>query len=380
MRHCICALKRMKHRKMVLEELAATERTYCEQLGVMVNTFYIPMRDERILDQAELRGLFSEIQSIYQTNNVFSGLFETAVRKNGYGLGHELQRVIAFLKCYTQYVNNYSNAIQTHARLIKTNSKFKNFLKKAYKSIPPHLQGYSFHSFLILPVQRIPRYEMLFREICKYTPRDNPEYPDFERSFHKFKEMAEYINTRKRESEQSEKVVEIQNRLRGDFPNLITPGRHLLCEGTLHRMVDGKFIELNHFVFNDAILFARQRRGKLTYMDMLMLDGCRIVDQMRDLPAPACNQVRLHKGPLQQGDTEQELLLGVTDGTQFDALCSTIQRNVEELLKNRLSFAGVNLPDASRSSTPSLLLTPGGLPAGTTPTRPRTIGPISTRQ
>lgn len=56
-------------------------------------------------------------------------------------------------------------------QLIKTNTKFKDFVKEEEKKA-----GDRFESFLITPIQRIPRYEMLLNAALKYTKEDQSDY------------------------------------------------------------------------------------------------------------------------------------------------------------------------------------------------------------
>ena len=91
-------------------------------------------------------------------------------------------------------------------------------------------------SFLITPVQRIPRYNLLLgvrihcifvtvvrvlsrfsQEILKHTNESHPDYPDLAAAYEKVQETARYVNDRAREAEQLAKVYTIQNQITGKF-------------------------------------------------------------------------------------------------------------------------------------------------------------------
>jgi hypothetical protein len=59
----------------------------------------------------------------------------------------------------------------------------------------------SLDSFLIMPVQRIPRYILLLSELKKHTPSDHPDYPKITEAWTSMQEVANYVNEKKRESE-----------------------------------------------------------------------------------------------------------------------------------------------------------------------------------
>jgi hypothetical protein len=61
-----------------------------------------------------------------------------------------------FLKMYTQFLNNYGKALET-INAHRNNKKFQNFLADTRKK--GGLMDIT--SYMIMPVQRIPRYELL---------------------------------------------------------------------------------------------------------------------------------------------------------------------------------------------------------------------------
>lgn len=65
------------------------------------------------------------------------------------------------MKVYTQYVKDYDLGLATLLHLQKKNSKFVHFLQEAKEN--PLCEGKDLQTFLIMPVQRIPRYELLLR-------------------------------------------------------------------------------------------------------------------------------------------------------------------------------------------------------------------------
>jgi hypothetical protein len=60
------------------------------------------------------------------------------------------------LQLHTQYVNRHPSAIDLLLKLTRTNSRFRRFLDDCYSKTNMDAE-----SFLILPIQRLPRYELL---------------------------------------------------------------------------------------------------------------------------------------------------------------------------------------------------------------------------
>ena len=77
-----------------------------------------------------------------------------------------------FFKLYAEYIVNFEQSREKIALLREKNSSFVRFIKAAERVADP--QGKQpFESYLITPVQRIPRYKMLLSELLKYTPEEH---------------------------------------------------------------------------------------------------------------------------------------------------------------------------------------------------------------
>jgi len=86
-------------------------------------------------------------------------------------------------------------------------------------------------AFLILPIQRIPRYNLLLSDLVKHTWADRSDYENLRQSLSKMQEVVYYINERKRESENINKILENQGKLTGKYESLIDSQRRLVREG-----------------------------------------------------------------------------------------------------------------------------------------------------
>lgn len=60
-----------------------------------------------------------------------------------------------------------------------------------------------------MPVQRIPRYEMLLKDLHKHTGLDHPDYAKLGSAYQQLKEVALYVNEQKRDFENLMRVIEL---------------------------------------------------------------------------------------------------------------------------------------------------------------------------
>jgi hypothetical protein len=146
------------------------------------------------------------------------------------------------LKAYTSYVNNYRRAIKTLYELRKTNEDFNIFVKEKEKGT------HALTTYLIMPIQRVPRYELLVnvcgissprylvsfllpslvllpffflcvlilflpvtsQELRKKTDKNHKDYNNLVAASTKIHQVAEFIDLQKKQAESIAKLFEIQ--------------------------------------------------------------------------------------------------------------------------------------------------------------------------
>ena len=65
---------------------------------------------------------------------------------------------------FTLYLNNFEKAMDLLSKLKEDNSEFKSFVEHAERD--PRCKGHNLMTFLITPVQRVPRYKV--SQLCMY--------------------------------------------------------------------------------------------------------------------------------------------------------------------------------------------------------------------
>ncbi len=146
--------KAKKKRIPVRNEIISSEESYKRSLEALMESYVNPM--EGVVSKNDFKKMFSDVKSIYAFHEVFLPYLSKTE-----DVGACFLKFADFLKIYTEYINNYSKIIETLSSLRK-NRKFSNFLKAARKKATMEITGY-----LIGPVQRIPRYVLLLKELKK---------------------------------------------------------------------------------------------------------------------------------------------------------------------------------------------------------------------
>lgn len=218
------------------------------------------MKNLNLLTRDQVRAIFSEIEVILAYNRMLLASLKKRMETWSCDtkLGDIFMKMTDFLKVYTQYVNNYDSALTT-INTVKHVEKVAVFLAKCEKD--PRSVGLALGAFLILPIQRLPRYVMLLQDLFKHTPSNHADYEDLNTSLWKMKRVADYVNDKKRDADNIHAVLSVQDKLRSEPEMfLAAPHRRYLREGLLENLKDKK--RMYHFLFNDLLIAAKRKTQK----------------------------------------------------------------------------------------------------------------------
>jgi hypothetical protein len=207
-------------RKQVIQELLDTERAYFKYLEQAISYYMIPIRENNMIKNAQIIALFKSFEEIQRVNKLILVALEKRMAqwkglpKNQQRLGDIFTQLSPFLKVYSEYVTNY----QTHIATINeklNDSKMVLFLKKCSASVDAKYdQGQTIQSLLIMPIQRIPRYELLLREVLKYTNVEYSDYTELNKALLQVQQVANHINGIVKERQNLEKILNIQKSIK----------------------------------------------------------------------------------------------------------------------------------------------------------------------
>eukprot|EP01103_Thecamoeba_quadrilineata_P007504 TRINITY_DN17371_c0_g1_i1.p1 TRINITY_DN17371_c0_g1~~TRINITY_DN17371_c0_g1_i1.p1 ORF type:complete len:917 (-),score=188.33 TRINITY_DN17371_c0_g1_i1:236-2710(-) len=255
--------KTMRSRLRVILEILSTEATYCRNLEIVIDNFMSPMLSASNSGKWEVPSgdvlcMFAGIESI----SSFNGELLKNIRKPfiGGSIGSKFLKMLPFLKMYIGYVNNYSNALATLARCQKLPS-FMSYLKELESD--PKANELKLHDYLINPIQRVPRYVMLFQSLIQCTDPGHVDYQNLKKLYEQLQGVATMINERKRQSEDMQRMIDLQHEL-SDCPVIVKPSRKYIREGkvkkSMSKHVEGD--ERQVYLFNDLLLCVQQSSTK----------------------------------------------------------------------------------------------------------------------
>eukprot|EP01120_Amphizonella_sp_Union-15-10_P010341 TRINITY_DN4122_c0_g1_i5.p1 TRINITY_DN4122_c0_g1~~TRINITY_DN4122_c0_g1_i5.p1 ORF type:complete len:398 (+),score=49.57 TRINITY_DN4122_c0_g1_i5:117-1310(+) len=167
------AIKRVRlhvQRTKIAFEIYQTEKAYVRNLNTIYEVFYQPLAKNPIIDSSVLTKIFGEIFPLYNLHKeLLRKLKEKISTWNYHQTIHEvLVGLLPELKRYEKYTSSFEEGSGILQNLRKSNKSFDKFLQTASRN--PRCRQLPLESMLIMPVQRIPRYVLLLKELQKVSP------------------------------------------------------------------------------------------------------------------------------------------------------------------------------------------------------------------
>lgn len=253
----------MSIRTRVAQEILSTERTFVDSLRILQDLYINPLKERTdILSPEEHCTIFGNISIIYSLNQKFLSDFEARMKSwdETTIIGDIFLNYSAYFKMYTSYCDGHEKAVQEYRRILRRREAMKTFHKNA--TLNPESRSLTLESFLIMPIQRIPRYKLLLQVILKNCPEDHPDYEILKQALDAVAVVAKNINEAIRDRENRDKVFEIQEMFtsakRGKRPILVEPGRRFIMEGPLTKVCRKQDKQFHFFLFNNLLVYAKR--------------------------------------------------------------------------------------------------------------------------
>jgi hypothetical protein len=140
-------------------------------------------------------------------------------------------------------------------------------------------------AFLVLPVQRIPRYKLLLEDLLRHTPETHIDYSDLKRSIVLISEVATFFNETIRKHELMLETLELQKNIIGlkevihcSQKNLLKPGRLMLKRGIVQKICRKSHQPRVLFLFSDILIYASASiiENRYQFCKIFPLETCKV--------------------------------------------------------------------------------------------------------
>jgi len=324
-------------RDKVALEIWETEQTYVRSLQ-LVNKYYLkPIRENGLLKEKAIETIFGNLEQILATNEEL--LIALTERLEIWGvnsnLGDVIKKLVPFMKIYSDYYCKYNAANDELKRQMARSSSLTAFLEKTKATTP---EGLDLFSYLIMPIQRIPRYRLLLEELIKHTAEDHFDRANLALALTEVQELANLMNKNVGIMEKYEELRVIEKRLTGKRPrNLVIWGRFLVHEGELTKLCRKVPKRRYFFLFNDLLL----------YGEKMITDDIKIHREIRLTDGKVVNipDTTKQKNALQVLSKEKSFLVWASSAEEKEEWVCKLKESEKTLMKFRRMGANEDQTD-----------------------------------
>lgn len=243
-------------RVLAVKEIIESERKYSHYMKILFESFYSELKNRQILDDDVLKTIFpTDLEAIYKFSVELLKELESSINlendKTIYDslFGEIFIERAPFLKIYSQYISNYSTSYRVCEEWAEKSSKFAQFIE----DVSSKNENLTLSSYLIMPIQRIPRYKMLISSVLEFTESDHDDYNNISIALKKLVESAKYLDEKMLEVANRDRVITLRKEL--GIKDLVQPDRYLRKEGKLE---NDKKKNVHLYIFNNLLIITQK--------------------------------------------------------------------------------------------------------------------------
>ncbi|XP_025208215.1 rho guanine nucleotide exchange factor 17 [Melanaphis sacchari] len=198
-------------RTHVVVELYDTERSYVESLHTLVNKYLLPLKSAEnsvLIEPSVVDEIFYQIPDILMEHEQF--LKDLHKRLEIWDAHQRIGDILLemfskkpVIDSYTSFINNWKQAKEAIKSTCNSKPAFARYLESTARE---HKGKLALDSLLIMPVQRIPRYELLIQTLLKHTEPTHPDHESLIESQKQVHEMAVKINCTEKDNMELEQI------------------------------------------------------------------------------------------------------------------------------------------------------------------------------
>eukprot|EP01080_Neovahlkampfia_damariscottae_P006927 gene6927-11090_t len=251
--------KGLRERNNILKEIITTEEEYLRCLIYIIQYYKEPMLKKKIIKEIEVVNTFSNLDEIIAVHSSFLSKLHAVLEHFPItNFGEIFYSQIPSFCIYAKFCNTFDDCLEDIMKLTKNYKEFEN------TEIPG---GHTIQSLYIQPIQRLPRYSLLLKELIKNTSTYHVDYNHFVLSKQKIDSILETLNDKKKKYEFAKAIARIQQFVADidlvviDYTNYIDETSAIVKIKKKNQMIEEKNVVI--FLFSDQFLiFEKTKKPK----------------------------------------------------------------------------------------------------------------------
>ncbi|KAK2949075.1 putative RhoGEF domain containing protein [Blattamonas nauphoetae] len=280
-------------------EILSTEESYTYHIGMLVHFLYKPLlklaeKGKIELSTKEINSIFNNVEQIYFINMQFL----LALRElftdwsPAFSVGTTLIKHIPTFKMYMQYFKNFKSAQDNIKLYLSKHRRFKKFCSEPTSSAFEEVSSGKFvflgkemqfdpqpvENYLIMPIQRIPRYKMLIEALLKNTSKDFRDYKYLEKSMELMTEVCYLLDyNAKPRKDDTTRLWQIAQSIKGYPGEFLRKQRQFFLQADVRKHTDSSKAH-TLFLFGDCIVSTIAGSGhSYEFKEEILLDDLEVV-------------------------------------------------------------------------------------------------------
>jgi hypothetical protein len=211
-----------------------------------------------------------QIEQILSLNLKFSSDLSEILEGTNYSeltkLGALFMRYAHYFRYYSEYCTAHASSADALTKLEHSSRRCREYLVEVQSD--PRCHGKNLSSLLICPVQRLPRYELLVRDLLKCTPIEHIDRRELVLAYRKLQSALTHVNASLNPdiASQSNSMIGMMELVKSFHPirqqkGIAKPGRQLAHQGELVKVNHtGEKKVMSCFLFSDGLMVYGNKR------------------------------------------------------------------------------------------------------------------------
>jgi hypothetical protein len=254
--------RRITQTRNIIQEIIDTEETYCGQLHNLYFIFQTKLSVDHSLSRRAIDSVFANVVDVYNGCEAFllDILSVPSLPPEKQDMGSRILRHLSYFQQYIPYCRNQTISSKS-VRVMLTDPAIKENVDFIVTSLPEK----NIDSYLIKPVQRICRYQLLIRELLKYMNESYADVVWLKKAAEEISAILATANEQKRFLDEIEEYFDV-------FSSL-----GILFSSDSYYMGKGEFFlndrskrDVSYFVFSDCLIIAKGTHPKWNIFDVFL--------------------------------------------------------------------------------------------------------------
>ncbi|XP_063676353.1 intersectin-1-like isoform X2 [Bolinopsis microptera] len=251
-------------RQEAIHELISTEKTYIDDLLLVVEVFYNPLCS--VATDDELTSVFVNWQQLILCNaRLFRALYNNSDINSFESVGSVfLEEIDSLIGPYTKFCSAQRQAMITLQEGVSHDFKVKE--KECAGS--PKVGKLPLSTFLLKPMQRITKYPLLIKKILQHTRDTHPDYQSLKDSLTRTEHLLTSVNEAVRATTRLESLQRVFDKCCDDLGEKVRLNSNTNCLGARKLIHFGSVFknkgskELFAILFTDTLWITRVDKGR----------------------------------------------------------------------------------------------------------------------